>query len=382
MSVHNQNRKIFALIVAGGQGNRFGSELPKQYCQLNGKTVIDHAITPFLNHTAITGVQVVIGKGTESLYESSLQGLNLLPVAYGGTTRQESVFRGLEALKAHKPDLVLIHDAARPYITDALINRVVHSLDHAKACIPVISVTDTIKRTENNIVKETIDRSTLRRVQTPQGFCFSTIFSLHQQFSDNPTFTDDALLCEAGGIPVHCVDGEEENIKITVTKDLPKMIDIRVGNGIDVHQIGPGDGVTLFGVYIPCGFSLIGHSDADVGLHSITDALLGAIADADIGYHFSPKDERWRGADSEQFLKHAADKVRTMGGKINHIDATLMGEKPKVSPLRDQMRQRVAEILEIDIRRVSIKATTTEKLGFCGREEGLAVLANATVILG
>ena len=159
------------------------------------------------------------------------------------------------------------------------------------------------------------------------------------------------------------------------------MIDIRVGNGIDVHQIGPGDGVTIFGCYVPCGFSLIGHSDADVGLHSITDALLGAIGDADIGYHFSPKDERWRGADSAQFLKHAAGKVRAMGGKINHIDATLIGERPKVSPFREKMRQRVAEILKIDMSRVSIKATTTEKLGFCGREEGLTAMATATVIL-
>ncbi|MBY0462525.1 MAG: 2-C-methyl-D-erythritol 4-phosphate cytidylyltransferase [Alphaproteobacteria bacterium] len=382
MSVPHQKKKIFALIVASGLGNRFGGDLPKQYCPLNGKTVIYQAIVPFLNHPAIIGVQVVIGKGTEALYESALHDLNLLPVTYGGATRQESVFKGLQALKIHEPDFVLIHDAARPYVTSALIDRVIHTLDQAKACIPVISVTDTIKRIENSVVKETIDRSTLRRVQTPQGFDFRTIFSLHQQFSDKPTFTDDALLCETGGVPVHCVEGEEDNIKITVTKDLQAMIDIRVGNGIDVHQIGPGDGVTIFGCYIPCGFSLIGHSDADVGLHSITDALLGTIADADIGYHFSPKDERWRGADSAQFLKHAAERVRAAGGKINHIDATLIGEKPKVSPLREEMRQRVAEILEIDISRVSIKATTTEKLGFCGREEGLAAMATATVILG
>eukprot|EP01037_Dinobryon_pediforme_P011184 gene11183-11265_t len=279
------------------------------------------------------GIQVVIGAGTEFLYESALKGLNLLPITYGGATRQESVFKGLQALKIYEPDLVLIHDAARPYISTTLIDRVIKALNHAKTCIPVISVTDTIKRIENNVVKETIERSTLRRVQTPQGFDFLTIFSLHQQFSDTPTFTDDALLCEFGGIPVHCIEGEEENIKITTTKDLRQMIDIRVGNGIDVHQIGPGDGVTIFGCYVPCGFSLIGHSDADVGLHSITDALLGAIGDADIGYHFSPKDERWRGADSAQFLKHAAGKVRAMGGKINHIDATLIGERPKIEEL-------------------------------------------------
>lgn len=381
MSNNAPKKKIFALIVAGGQGSRFGTELPKQYYPLNNKTVIYHAVAAFLKHPQITGIQVVIGKETESFYESALKGINLLPPTFGGSTRQESVYKGLQALKQHTPDLVLIHDAARPYITGTLIDRVINALENADACIPVISVADTIKRTENNIVKETIDRSTLRRVQTPQGFNFSTIFSLHQQFANNPTFTDDALLCEAGGIPVHCVEGEEENIKITVAKDLQKMIDIRVGNGIDVHQIGPGEGVTIFGCYIPCGFSLIGHSDADVGLHSITDALLGTIGDADIGYHFSPKDERWRGADSAQFLKHAADKVRALGGKINHIDATLMGEKPKVSPLREKMRQRVAEILEIDVSRVSIKATTTEKLGFCGREEGLAALATATVIL-
>lgn len=377
----NIQKKIYVLIVAGGHGSRFGNELPKQYCPLNGKTVIYHAIAPFLNHPAIAGVQVVIGTGTESLYKSALKDIGLLPVTYGGATRQESVFKGLQALKIYEPDLVLIHDAARPYIASTLIDRVINTLDHAKACIPVISIIDTIKRTENNVVKETIDRSILKRVQTPQGFDFRTIFSLHHQFADNPTFTDDALLCETGGVPVHCVEGEEKNIKITTAKDLPKMFDIRVGNGIDVHQIGPGDGVTIFGCYIPCGFSLIGHSDADVGLHSITDALLGTIADADIGYHFSPKDERWKGADSAQFLKHAAERVRAMGGKINHIDATLIGERPKVSPLREEMRQKVADILEIDISRVSIKATTTEKLGFCGREEGLAAMATATVIL-
>lgn len=381
MSVAIKKKKIYVLIVAGGRGNRFGGELPKQYHSLNGKTVIYHAIAPFLNHPAISGIQVVIGAGTEFLYESALKGLNLLPITYGGATRQESVFKGLQALKIYEPDLVLIHDAARPHISTTLIDRVIKALNHAKTCIPVISVTDTIKRIENNVVKETIERSTLRRVQTPQGFDFLTIFSLHQQFSDTPIFTDDALLCEVGGIPVHCIEGEEENIKITTTKDLRQMIDIRVGNGIDVHQIGPGDGVTIFGCYVPCGFSLIGHSDADVGLHSITDALLGAIGDADIGYHFSPKDERWRGANSAQFLKHAAGKVRAMGGKINHIDATLIGERPKVSAFREKMRQRVAEILKIDMSRVSIKATTTEKLGFCGREEGLAAMATATVIL-
>ena len=381
MSPHNPKKKIFALVVAGGQGNRFSAQIPKQYCSLGSKTVIYQAITPFLNHPDISGIQVVIEETAQALYESATHGLTLLPVTYGGTTRQESIYKGLRALEKYRPDLVLIHDAARPYLTKTLIDRVIDGLDQAKACIPVISVTDTIKRIENNMVMETLDRHKLRHVQTPQGFDFLTIFSLHQQFDNKADFTDDALLCEAAHIPVYCIKGEDSNIKITTEKDLQKMIDIRVGNGLDVHKIGPGKGVTIFGCYIPCGFSLIGHSDADVGLHSITDALLGAIADADIGYHFSPKDDCWKGANSSQFLKYAADKVRSIGGKISHIDATLVGESPKVSPFKEEMRQKVSQILQIDKSRVSIKATTTETLGFCGRGEGLASMATATVIL-
>ena len=373
-------KKIAALIVAGGEGARFGGFIPKQYSPFRGKTVIYHATQSFVSHPLVTHVQVVIGKETDALYKESLGDLPLLPVVYGGSTRQESVFKGLQALKVHNPDLVLIHDAARPYSTHDLIDRVLRALVDHKAVIPVISVTDTIKRVQGGLVQETIDRSILRRVQTPQGFDFQTILSLHERLQKDFTLTDDASLCEVGGVPVHCVDGDEKNQKITTPEDLPKMIDVRVGNGFDVHAIGSGQGIMLFGCFVPCGFSLIGHSDADVGLHSITDALLGTIADADIGYHFSPKDEQWRGADSEKFLTHAAQKVQDQGLQITHVDATVICEAPKVSPFRDQMRQRVADILKIDLSRVSIKATTTEKLGFCGRGEGIACMATTTIV--
>lgn len=379
------SRKIYALIVAGGNGSRFDSSLPKQYLPLNGKTIIYNAIAPFVEHPDIAGVQVVIGPGTESLYQDALKDLDLLPPVIGGATRHASVFNGLKALASLGPDAVLVHDAARPFVTGNLIDRVIEGLNHADAVIPVIAVTDTVKKVVNGFVQKTIDREILKRVQTPQGFDFKTLYTLHQQFQNQPTFTDDAGLFEAEKLPVYCVQGDEKNIKITTPEDLPMIPnetpDIRVGHGYDVHAIGQGEGIMLFGCFVPCEFSLIGHSDADVGLHSITDALLGAIGDADIGHHFSPNLDQWKGADSAQFLKHAADKVRVRGGRINHIDATLIGEKPKVAPHRDIMRQRVADILDLPIDRVSIKATTTEKLGFCGRGEGLAVTATATVIL-
>ncbi len=381
MSIIETSKKVYALVVAGGKGSRFGGDLPKQYLPLNGKTVIYQAIIPFLHHSSITGVQVVIEQDAESLYQRFSKDLDLLPVVTGGKTRHESVFCGLKALAKYKPDIVLIHDVARPFVTKELINRVIDGLNHADAVIPVIAVTDTIKKVSGEFVQETVNRDILKRVQTPQGFNFETLYSLHQRFQNQPTFTDDAGLFESNGLDVYCAQGDEKNIKITTPEDLPMVPDIRVGHGYDVHAIGEGEGIMLFGCFVPCHFSLIGHSDADVGLHSITDALLGAIGDADIGHHFSPKDDRWKGADSAQFLKHAADKVRAIGGRINHVDATLIGEKPKVAPHREVMRYKVAEILDLPLDRVSIKATTTEKLGFCGREEGLAVTATATVIL-
>ncbi len=377
-------KKIYALVVAGGSGSRFDSSLPKQYLPLNGKTIIYHAVTPFVQHPDIIGVQVVIGQGTEYLCQNALKDLDLLPSVIGGATRHASVFCGLKALVVHEPDAVLVHDAARPFVSADLINRVIEGLNQADAVIPVIAVTDTVKKVVDGFVQQTIDREILKRVQTPQGFDFQILYSLHQRFQNQPTFTDDAGLFEAAGLPVYCAQGDKKNIKITTSEDLPmssRIPDIRVGHGYDVHAIGQGKGIMLFGCFIPCDFSLIGHSDADVGLHSITDALLGAIGDADIGHHFSPNSDQWKGADSAQFLKHAADKVRAMGGRINHIDATLIGEKPKVAPHREIMRQRVAEILDLPIDRVSIKATTTEKLGFCGREEGLAATTIATIIL-
>jgi len=257
-------------------------------------------------------------------------------------------------------------------------------LKHHKGVIPGVVVVDTLKRAPQNVIEATIDRNDVYYVQTPQGFDFPTILSAHRKLQNVPCLTDDARLLEDLNIPVQIVVGDPKNRKITTSEDLKgdqvSIPDIRVGHGIDVHAIGAGEGVMILGVFIPVGFSLIGHSDADVGLHSVVDALLGAIGDGDIGQHFNPKDDRWKGMDSSIFLKETARRVRDRGGRLSHVDVTILGEHPKIAPYRDQMIARVAEILDIEASRVSVKATTTERLGFVGREEGLAAFATATVV--
>ena len=391
--ISSSHYKTIALIVAGGRGSRLGASLPKQYLELGGSPVLTPTIGAFLNHPQIDAVRVVIGTGDEPLYAQCIAAFSspkLLAPVTGGVERHHSVRLGLSSLEGFSPHSVLIHDGARPYVSQALISRVLEGLTHYKGAVPGLAVTDTKKRAINGIIESTVDRSNLYKVQTPQGFDYLTILAAHRTFGNGPSFTDDASLLEQLGIPVKIVAGEPENIKITTREDMEKMqnptlpsskgIDIRVGHGIDVHALEPGNGVTLLGIFIPADFSLIGHSDADVGLHSLTDALLGAIGDGDIGHHFNPKDDRWKGCDSAVFLKDATRRVREKGGRINHVDVTLMGERPKIAPWRTQMIAKVAEILEIDTSRVSVKATTTEKLGFIGREEGLAAFATATVV--
>jgi len=377
-----------ALIVAAGRGTRFGGDLPKQYLPLGGATVLRHAVNAFAAHPRIAGVLVAIRPEDRALFDRAVAGLSVLPPVPGGAERQDSVRLGLEALAVHKPERVLIHDGARPFPDAALIDRVIDGLDRASAAIPALPLGDTIKRVADGQVLETIDRAQLWRAQTPQGFHFGEILAAHRQMAGR-MLTDDAAVAEAAGIAPLIVAGSEENLKVTTAEDLAtaerllaaRQADVRVGQGFDVHPFGPGDHVMVCGVAIPHEVAPVGHSDADVGLHALTDAVLGAIGAGDIGMHFPPSDPRWRGASSDRFLAYAATLVRQRGGSIAAVDVTIICERPKIAPYRDRMIERVAEILEISPDRVSVKATTTERLGFTGRGEGIAAQAVATVRL-
>jgi len=386
--------KAIALVVAAGSGLRVGGEIPKQFLTLGGKPLLRYCLETFLVHPRIAGVCVVINPTYRPLYEAATSGLDLLPAVEGGATRQQSVRLGLESLVAAAPDLVLIHDAARPFLDVATIDRTLDALEGHEAALVAVPVVDTLKRAENGFSGATVDRTNLWRAQTPQGFRFASILAGHRSVADNGhEMTDDAAVAEATGHKVILVPGHEDNFKVTTPADLARaerMIETtmptssyeyRTGNGFDVHRLIAGDGVHMCGVKIPCEWALEGHSDADVALHALTDAVLGAISAKDIGAHFPPSDPQWRGAESWKFLDHASKLVKQRGGKITHCDVTIICEKPKVGPHRDAMVIRVAEILGIERDRVSVKATTTEKLGFTGRGEGIAAQATATVAL-
>ena len=382
----------YALIVAAGRGTRFGGALPKQYLPLGGKCVLRHAVAAFATHPRIAGVQVVIRDEDRRVFADAVAGLAVLPPVPGGAERQDSVRLGLEALLLHDPARVLIHDAARPNPDPALIDRVLDALDRAPAAIPALPVGDTLKRVVAGEVRDTVDRAQLWRAQTPQGFHFAAILAAHRAAAKGRrgrVLTDDAAVAEAAGMAPIVVLGSEDNLKVTTTQDLAaaerlfaaRTGDIRVGQGFDVHPVGPGDHIMVCGLRIPHDASLVGHSDADVGLHALTDALLGAIGAGDIGMHFPPSEPRWRGAASDQFLAHAATLVRDKGGEIAAVDVTIICERPKIAPHRARMIERLAAILAISPARVSVKATTTERLGFTGRGEGIAAQAVATVRL-
>jgi 2-C-methyl-D-erythritol 4-phosphate cytidylyltransferase/2-C-methyl-D-erythritol 2,4-cyclodiphosphate synthase len=379
---------VYAVVLAGGRGARFGGPVPKQYLPLGGSPVLRHAVSAFAAHPRIDGVLVAIRPDDRDEFARATAGFNLLPPATGGAERQDSVRLSLEALVPHTPSRVLIHDGARPFPAAALIDRVIDALDDAPAAIPALPVGDTIKRVTGGHIVETVNRSQLWRAQTPQGFHFDAILAAHRAAIGH-SLTDDAAVAEAAGIRPVIVAGHEDNLKVTTAQDLAaaerllasRLGDIRTGQGFDVHPFGPGDHVFICGIEIPHDFGLVGHSDADVGLHAITDAVLGAIGAGDIGMHFPPSDPRWRGAASDQFLRHAADLVRDRGGQIAAVDVTIIGERPRISPHRARMVERVAEILGLAPDRVNVKATTTEKLGFTGRSEGLAAQAVATVRL-
>lgn len=382
-----QDAPTLALIVAAGRGSRLGGEAPKQYLSLAGKAVLRHAAEAFLHHRGIQAVRVVIHPDDRALYDAATAGLDLLDPVGGGAERQDSVRLGLESLEELAPARVLIHDAARPFPSQALISRVLASLDNHVAVLPGLPVSDSLKRSEGARVAGTVDRSGLIRAQTPQGFRFAEILAAHRAAAGQ-ALTDDTAVAEAAGIPVALVAGEAANEKITSAEDLAAAesrlaaaSETRVGQGFDVHRFGEGNGVTLCGIEIPHDKSLLGHSDADAALHALTDAILGALGEGDIGNHFPPSDPQWRGAPSRLFLEHAAALAAARGGRILHLDLTIVCEAPKIGPHRNAMRQNLAALLGLELERVSVKATTTEGLGFTGRGEGIAAQAVATLSL-
>jgi len=382
-----------AIVVAGGSGTRAGTGLPKQYRLLGGEPVLRHSLRLFTDHREIGAVQAVIRHEDVADYERASARLpKCLPAVPGGETRQASVLAGLENLVPTAPRFVLVHDAARPFTDRALIDRALASVRRSGAGIPAVPVADTIKRVDSTgLVVANVERSELRAVQTPQAFTFETLLAAHRRaaMEGRSDFTDDAALMEWAGAPVTTFEGSPLNAKLTTPEDFERanayaaqiLGDIRTGSGYDVHAFTDGDHVTLGGVRIPHGKKLSGHSDADVLLHAITDAILGAIGDGDIGHHFPPSEAKWRGADSSAFVQFAAGRVRTLGGMIAHIDGTLICETPKIGPHREVMRAKIAEICGIEIGRVGVQATTNEGLGFLGRGEGIAAMATATVRL-
>lgn len=388
------------IVVAAGRGSRAGAGLPKQFRDLGGQPMLARTLQALLDGSPDLVVTPVLHPDDDALFEASASCLDaaararLHPPAHGGDTRQASVRNGLEAIarSASPTDIVLIHDGARPFASPALIERAIGFAARHGAAVPGLPVTDSIKEVAaDGLITGTPDRSRLRAVQTPQAFAFDLILTAHRRAAADgrSDLTDDAAVAAYAGHPVHVFAGEAENVKITTPEDFVRAEarlqaqcpDIRIGQGYDVHAFVEGDHVWLGGVRIPHGQTLSGHSDADVVLHALTDAVLGAIGDGDIGVHFPPSQAQWKGAASDQFLKDAVERVRRRGGMIAHLDATIVCEAPKIGPHREAMRARIAAIAGIAVDRVGIKATTSELLGFVGRREGMAAWALATVRL-
>jgi 2-C-methyl-D-erythritol 4-phosphate cytidylyltransferase/2-C-methyl-D-erythritol 2,4-cyclodiphosphate synthase len=383
---------VAAVVVAAGRGSRAGGDLPKQFQSIGGEPMIRRSLAMLVEHPEIGAIQPVIHRDDVAMFVAAAAELPLLPHVFGGLTRQTSVRAGLEALAEQKPDIVLVHDAARPFGSAALISRAIAAAARSGAAIPALPVTDTVKTVDGDgNVDKTLDRSTLRLVQTPQSFAFAALLDAHRRAAaaGRDDFTDDAALAEWAGLKVSVFAGEPGNIKITNEGDFARaeglqmaaLGDLRTGTGIDVHAFAPGDHVTLGGVRIAHTQALTGHSDADVVLHALTDAILGALADGDIGVHFPPSDPQWRGASSDRFVAFAIERLAKRGGRIGHIDINVVCEAPRIGPHRDAMRENIARLAGIDAGRVAIKATTSEKLGFTGRGEGIVAYATATVRL-
>lgn len=378
-------KRCVALVVAAGRGKRLGGRVPKQYRTLGDGPLLRQTLSRLSAHPDITEVRAVIHPDDVSLFEAAAKGLGIGAPIFGGPERQDSVRMGLEALADDPPDLVLIHDGARPFVGAGLIDRVLDALEHSLVAIPALPVLDTLKREGGVSGVETVDREKLWRAQTPQGFRYAAILAAHREAA-GLTLTDDAAVAERAGLQIALVEGEDRNIKVSTQQDFDQACEMlrgptetRVGFGIDVHKLVEGNSVTLCGVVVPHDRGLEGHSDADVALHALTDALLGTIAAGDIGRHFPPTENQWKGAASVLFVNRAVNLVRARGARIIHADITIMGESPRIEPHRRMMTTRVASLLGIDSGHVAIKATTTERLGFLGRREGLAAQAVVTV---
>jgi len=375
-----------ALIVAGGRGSRFGGPLPKQYAILAGQPVLRRTLDVFGATPGIDRIQVVVAAGDEDLYRAAVEGMDLPPPVAGGASRQQSVLNGLESLAAHAPDLVAVHDAARPFVRVSDIIGCLEALrpgiDGAVLGVPLA---DTLKKVDDaGLLAGTVPRAGLWRAQTPQIFRFAKLLAAHRAAAalakhEATALTDDAAVAEHAGLHVVMVEGHDDNRKITTAGDMVSTMETRTAFGFDVHGFADGSQVMLGGIAIPHGQALAGHSDADVALHALTDALLGTIGAGDIGKHFPPSDPRWRGVSSDRFLRHAVDLVDAAGGRIVHLDLTLVCEAPRIGPHRDAMVTSIARIAGVERDRVSVKATTTEGLGFTGRREGIAAQAVATV---
>ena len=375
--------RIAAILVAAGSGSRFGAGQPKQYAVIGGKPVVRWAaerLLPFVANLQPVGERALLGP--------ALEGLTHLPVIPGGESRQDSVRAGLEALAALAPDAVLVHDAARPYVPRDTIPALLAALIRERGAIPAVPVADTLKRGADGRIEATVPRAGLFRAQTPQAFDFATLLDLHRRYAAMPGLTDDASLLEQAGLTVLLVAGSEDNIKLTFPEDLVRLENVltpmmypRVGTGFDVHVLEAGRPLVLCGVTIPHVLGLAGHSDADVGIHALCDAIYGALAEGDIGQHFPPSEATWKDADSARFLVHAAGRIAAHGGRLANADITLICEQPKITPHAPAMQARLATLLGVGLAQVSVKATTTERLGFTGRGEGIAAQAVATILV-
>jgi 2-C-methyl-D-erythritol 4-phosphate cytidylyltransferase / 2-C-methyl-D-erythritol 2,4-cyclodiphosphate synthase len=385
--------RVAAVVVAAGRGTRAGLDFPKQYKVMGGSPMVRASLCAFTEHPEVDLVLPVIHQDDAARFAAAAAGLDLAAPVTGAATRQGSVRAGLEALAAAAPQIVLVHDAARPFTSQALVSRAIAAAGRSGAAVPGLPVTDTVKLVDGDgRVEATLNRAALRTVQTPQAFAYPALLDAHRRAAreGREDFPDDAALIEWAGLKVTVFEGESRNMKMTTPEDFARIErdagtalgDVRTGIGYDIHAFdSAGDGVWLGGVKIPHARKLSGHSDADVALHALVDAILGALADGDIGVHFPPSDEKWRGASSDKFLAFAVDRVRQRGGVVSHLDVAIVAEAPKVNPHRDAMRQRIAEIAGISIDRVGVKATTNEKLGAIGNGEGIAAYATATVRL-
>ncbi len=373
--------RIAAILVAAGSGSRFGGDVPKQFISIAGKAVIRHAAEALLPHAGV--IQPV---GDADAITAALDGLPVLPAVPGGDTRQGSVNAGLHALVPHAPDVVLVHDAARPFLPPTTIPALLAALRTHDGAIPAVPVADTLKRVQSGRIVGTVPRDGLFRAQTPQAFRYHLLRALHA--TGESRVTDDAALLEAAGHPVAIVPGADDNIKLTFPEDVVRLeralapgLLPRTGTGFDVHAMEAGRPMVLCGVVVPHDSGLAGHSDADVGIHALCDAIYGALAEGDIGRHFPPSEAAWKDADSARFLRHAAERIAARGGMLGNADVTLICERPKITPHAPAMMARLAELLGVEVGRISVKATTTERLGFAGRGEGIAAQAVATVLL-